>query len=178
MKRITAVVTMICLWASVSAMTLATTGCSVSTNEIVQDGTAVGNAVLQIAQSPAFAAAYPVQAAQMVTGANALLALTNGWKTGDSTAEIMAAASALQIILAAIPATSNNPWVQLIPIAAAAIAILIAAIQNNSPAVTAKRTTAEITKAYKSGVIKHRLGRSLAGDFNAAWVKAGGKPLK
>jgi len=143
-------------------------------DEIVQDGAAVGNAVLQIAQNPSFAAAYPAEAAKMVTGATALLALANNWNTGDSTAEIMAVVSALQVILAAIPATSNNPWVQLIPIAVAAIAILVAAIQNTSPAVTTKRTTAEITRAYTSGVIKHRLGRSLAGDFNAAWMAKGG----
>jgi hypothetical protein len=66
----------------------------------------------------------------------------------------------------------------LIPIAAAAIAILVASIQNNSPSVKAKKTTAEITKAYKYGIIKHRMGRSLEGDFNSAWLKAGGKPLK
>jgi hypothetical protein len=170
MRKFLAVFIATCFWATILAASLVTNGCTpATTQEIVTDSQIVAEATLQIAQDPAFVAMYPTPAADMVLAANSLLKLANAWKPGNSTAEIGAIVSTIQSILQVIPATANNPWVSLLPVLGAAIAILVAAIQNNQ---------SSLTKAYKSGVIKHRLGRSMAGDFNAAWVNAGGKPLK
>jgi len=177
-RKIIAAFMMVCFWASTLATTVVMTGCNKpTTQEIVTDATAVAEAALQIAQDPSFIALYPVKSADMILAANSLLTLAKAWTTGNSTVQIMAIAQTIQNILMAIPATEGASWTALIPIVSAAVAILVAAIEENQPAVTTKKTTAVLTKTYKSGVIKHRLGRSMAGDFADAWKKAGGKPI-
>ena len=168
MKRIIAVLTASSLWVNVLTMaslapaTLTMTACTLSDAQIAADGAAVAQACLSIAADPAIPAGI---AQKLTTAAQALAAATANWQTGNPTAIIASLAAGVEVILAAIPVTA--PFAMLVPIAVAAIEILISNIHTANPQLMAAR--APIPDVYAHAVIHHRLGRSPEGDFKAAW---------
>ena len=162
MKRLTAFVTAVCLWASVLAAPAPLTACVQTDAQIAADGNAIAQACLSIAAIEQ--TENPALAANLTTAAKSLEALTANWQTGNSTAILASAAAALQIILAAIPQTALIA--PLVPIAFAAIEVLLANIGAKVGGVNVK---AIAPGWYTGAQIPHRLGRDASGDFKAAW---------
>ena len=102
--------------------------CKVSSASIAADGQAVSAALLSI--STALATTNPTVAADLSTAAKTLVAATSGWKTGDPVDDINTAATAIESILAVIPATA--PYATFVAIAVAALDILIANLGTQS----------------------------------------------
>jgi hypothetical protein len=103
--------------------------CTVTASEIKADGVAVAAAINNIAT--VLDATDPTLGAQLTAAANALLAVTNNWTTGSPVAIFNDAASAVEAVLALVPATSA--LVPFVEIAVTALDILIANI-GTSPA--------------------------------------------
>jgi hypothetical protein len=142
---------------------VANTGCTVSVAQIKADGAAVAQAVSSIAAIEQ--ATDPALAAKLTDAANALLAITNNWTTGSSVALFNDAANAVEVVLALVPQTAAIA--PLIPIAVAAIDILIA---NINPAQASLVKAKASYNPYRGKVvINHRFGRSVEGDFKATW---------
>jgi hypothetical protein len=156
--------------AGASTMMLTTTGCTVSAAQIQADGKALHEALLSVANI--YTLTSPTAAANLVTAANALLAVTQNWQTGSSIAIFNDAANAVEVILAAIPQTAAIA--PLIPIAVAALDILLANVNPKaSNAVALHAMASPKGNPYRGkATIKHRMGRSIEGDFKAAWNKA------
>lgn len=140
-------------------------GCAPSTSQIAADGQAVATALLSIANIEAVS--NPQLAQNLTTAANALSAATANWKTGGSVAILNNAANAVEIALAAIPQTAA-----IAPLVAVAVAALDAIIANINPTSSAKDTV-RVANLYRGEAhIHHRWGRSIEGDFKAAWNMA------
>ncbi len=155
-----------------TGMVVTTSGCTISAATIKADGQAVATACQGIAAQ--LAVTNPQLAADLITAANGLLAVTGNWQTGSAIAVFNDAASAVEIALAAIPMTSI--YAPLVAIAVAAVDILIANINPaGSPmAVNASARTNALIHYKQVGqqAIKHRFLRSQAGDIKAAWDAA------
>lgn len=149
-------------WALIALLFLAivpVTGCVVTASEIQADGAAVGKAMLSIAAIEV--ATDPTLAQNLTLAANSLIAATANWQTGSPIAAINTALNVAEVALAAIPQTEMIA--PLIPIAEAAIDILVANINPNAV------STTHLTARYSLPSIHHRLGRSPKGDFISAW---------
>jgi hypothetical protein len=149
-------------WAMIALLFLAivpVTGCAVTAAEIQADGAAVGKAMLSVAEIEE--STNPALAQNLTLAANSLIAATANWQTGSSTAIINNALNVAEVALAAIPQTAAIA--PLIPIAEAALDILVANINPNAV------STTHLTARYSLPSIHHRLGRSPKGDFISAW---------
>jgi hypothetical protein len=153
----------------VSTLLLGTTGCGVTPAQIQADGKALDEALLSIAN--VYTLTNPTAAANLVAAANALLAITQNWQTGSSIALFNDAANVVEVALAAIPQTAV--FAPLVPIAVAALDILVANVNpTGSSAVTLHTMASPQGNPYRGkATIHHRIGRSLEGDFKAAWNK-------
>lgn len=148
---------------------LPVTACQNVDQQIQADGQAIAASVQQIAALEK--ATNPQLSDQLSAGATALLAAVQNFKTGNTTADINAAANIIQVAMAAIPQTAV--YAPLVPIAVAALDTLLANLPaSNTPATPAKvmaraaiKPAAQVTPV----AIPHRLGRSVEGDFKAAW---------
>lgn len=160
----------VAIWVAVLlVMITPMTGCTISASQVTADGQAVAAACQSIAAQ--LAVTDPELAANLTKAANGLLAATQNWQSGSPIAIFNDAAAAVEAALAAIPVTSA--YAALVAIAVAAVDVLIA---NINPA-SAKMTVAQSnTNPYLQGehraVIKHRFGRSVAGDLKAAFNDA------
>lgn len=154
--------------------------CTVTDQEIKQDGAAVVAAINNIAT--VLAATDPALAGQLSAAANALLAVTNNWTTGSAVADFNDAASAVEAVLALIPQTSA--LVPFVEIAVTALDILIANI-GTSPAAgqppvaismeSVKEMNAKIAtfppNPYRGKIeIKRHHFQSPRSAFKAAWA--------
>lgn len=155
--------------------TLPLAGCGVSAAQIQADGSAVAQAIESIAALET-QQGNSALAQQLTSAAQALQAATSNFQLGNSTAIINDAATALEVALAAIPATAV--YAPLIPIAVAAIDTLIgslggSAAPSTAPTVTNPEVALKIAKLHAAGVglVHHRMMRSIEGDFKAAWNK-------
>lgn len=165
MKRITALFTVACLW----ACTLPVTGCSISNAQIAADGQAIATALTGIAN--VYQATNPTAATSLKTAAADILAATANWNGSTSLALFTSAADAAEIVMASIP--QSAPFAALVPIAVAAIDVLVA---NLNPTATAPAVISAHALASPQGnpyrgrvTIKHRVLRSPEGDFKAQW---------
>lgn len=152
--------------------------CNITANQIKEDGQAVANAVLAIAKIEA--PINPELAANLTTAANGLIAVTSTWTQGSSVAIFNDAATVLEVALGAIPETAAIA--PLIPIAVAAIDLLIANIGNPSPAITPDAVKVTMFRVEQhaainpnpyrgKAVIPHSHWRSMKDDFISAWDK-------
>ena len=143
-----------------ASMIISTTGCTVTAAQISSDGQTVANALLAIAKLEAVAD--PSLAANLTSAANALIAATANWTSGSGLAIFNDAAQVAEAALAAIPQTAIIA--PLIPIAVAALDILIADISSGSVGLSAN-----VNPYRGKAQIHHRFLRSPEGDFKAAW---------
>lgn len=95
--------------------------CKVTSAAIAADGQAVATACNAIAN--AVKASNPTLAAELNAAATVLVTATSNWQTGTPVTDINTAATAIEAILAAIPATA--PYASFVAIAVAALDILI-----------------------------------------------------
>lgn len=154
---------------AMAAITITSTGCPGNVDvQVQQDGNAIAIALLNIAAQEQ--ALDPTISAKLVQIANDLKAATANFSTGGSIAIVNDALTAASIVLASIPQTAA--FAPLVPIAEAAIDILIANIGGTPAPTTVAAAHARIAGphyTYPSAQIPHRIFRSPQGDFKAAW---------
>jgi len=144
--------------------TLPTTACTPTDEQIRADANAVAIACQSIAAL--IQKTDPALADKLSMAATALVGAVANWKTGNLTDDINTAANVIEVTLAAIPLTA--PYAGLVAIAVAALQVLLANIPNNK--VQALAIPVNAANPYlERAKINHRLGRSLEGDFRAAW---------
>lgn len=159
-----------------SMFTVPLTGCTITPAEVAADGQAISNALIAVG------VVYPQASADLDKAAAAVVAATSNWQTGSVTADINTALGGAEAVLSAIPQTSAVA--QLIPIAVAAIDILIAAIPPPPVAATANVSVPlaarakpanpyKLTPDQQKALVHHRMGRSPAGDMKTAWNAKG-----
>jgi hypothetical protein len=133
------------------------TGCTVSAQQIRDSGAVVGNMLINMAA----AVQNETEAARLVAAGEALIKATANFQLGSATAIINDSINAAMVILSALPQTAAIA--PLLPIVEAAIDILLANIHPNGNKIMVKTST------VKLATIHHRVGRSQAGDFKAAF---------
>ena len=146
-------------------------GCTVTPAQVAADGEAINTALIAIG------VVYPAAAVKLDAAGAAIVAATQNWTTGSTTALINDAAQAAEAVLAAIPQTATVAL--LIPIAIAAIDILINSIppppvsvsNAHIPFNAAHQNPYKLSLADQKKLITHQMLRSPAGDFKAAWNK-------
>lgn len=160
-----------------SGLALATaplTGCTINPAVVAADGNAIANALFSIANIEA--ASNPGLAGQLNSAGQGIQTATANWQTGTTTAMINDAAQVVDVVLAAIPAT--EAIAPLLPIAVAALDLLLGQVQAASPAPTppanaALSARAKMVNPYRpakvSDVVRHMPLRSPEGDFKSAW---------
>lgn len=146
------------------------TGCTISQAQLIADGNALSAALTSTAK--VMAATDPATAQKLLLAANALSQVTANWNGTSSIDKLNAIASGAEVVLAAIPQTAIvTPF---LPIAIAALDVVLA---NTQPAAASARVTLSSAEAQNLAgyrlaaehAIRHRLLRSPAGDFKAAW---------
>lgn len=146
---------------------MATSGCSSS--ELQADATTLANALTGLAG--AIQATNPSIAASLKTAAASLTAAANGTGVGPAWEQALnAAAAGAEVVMSAIPITA--PFATLLSIAVAAAELIISNTTSSTGAKAVVRTNAASMLWYlRAGtpLVKHRLGRSRAGDVKAAW---------
>lgn len=156
----------LCSLLTLAAMPM--TACQNLDQQIQADGAAIATAVQQIA-----ALEQGVNAdlsAKLSQGATALLAAVKNFSSTSAAADVVSAANAIEAVLAVIPQTAA--FAPLVPIAVAAIEVLLANLPGSAaPAAKAIQAHAMVRPkvAYAKAEIKHRFGRTVEGDFKAAW---------
>lgn len=156
-------------------ITLSTTGCPANASAQVRaDGAAIAQAITSIAALET-QQGNTALAQNLTLAANSLVAATQNFSSGSATKIITTAATALEIALAAIPATAA--YAPLLPIAVAAIDALLANIGAAPVSLTSAKVgltgaTAVRLGPLKNFQVKHRFGRSRATDFKDAWNNA------
>ena len=150
--------------------TLPTAGCTASTSELESDATALASALnnLAVVIQPSDAAA----ANNLKTAAAALTAAAQSGAIGPAWEQALnAATSGAEVVLAAIPVTA--PYAALLAIAVAAAEVIIANTVSGRTQVKAEaagnNTNLLWYRQIGRGLIRHRFGRSPAGDFKASW---------
>jgi hypothetical protein len=153
--------------------TVPTTGCTASTSELQADATALASALnnLAVVIQPSDATA----ASNLKTAAAALTAAAQSGAIGPAWEQALNAATAgAEVVLSAIPVTA--PYAALLAIAIAAAEAIIANSANKVSGGTSVKAEATGNNAnllwYKQtgrGLVRHRFGRSPAGDFKASW---------
>lgn len=156
--------------------------CKITDQQIVADGAAVAQALKNLAA--ALEATDPTLAANLIAAANALVAATQNWQTGDTLTDIETAEQAAIAVLNAIPVTS--PYAPLVAIAFAALNLLIANSQTQTPASEPAVSVRELLKKEDSlntdspwhgkASIEHNPFHSIRVNFENTWNKAA-KPL-
>ncbi len=150
--------------------TLPTAGCTVSTSELQSDATALASALNNLAvviqPSDATAASNLKTAATALTAAAQTGAIGPAWERA-----LNAATSGAEVVLSAIPVTA--PYAALLAIAVAAAEVIIANTVSGGTQLKAGATGNDANllwyKQTGRGLIRHRFGRSQAGDFKASW---------
>jgi hypothetical protein len=152
------------------SVTVPTTGCTASTSELQSDATALASALnnLAVVIQPADATA----ASNLKTAAAALTAAAQTGSTGPAWERALnAATSGAEVVLSAIPVTA--PYAALLAIAVAAAEVIVANTVSAGTQVKAVATGNDANllwyKQTGRGLIRHRFGRSPAGDFKASW---------
>jgi hypothetical protein len=159
------------LMVGMCAMTVVvpTTGCTPAeiATQIKNDGATVAAACTSLAV--ALQATSPDIASKLNMAGQALLAVTSSWTAGTTIAYINDAANAVEVILALIPMTAA--FAPLVPIVVAALDLLLANIPSISGAMVSAK--ARVHNPYRTAnvdkLIKHRFGRSKAGDIKSAF---------
>ncbi len=152
------------------SVTLPATGCTASSSELQSDATALASALnnLAVVVQTSDAAA----ANNLKTAAAALTAAAQSGITGPAWEQALnAATSGAEVVLSAIPVTA--PYAALLAIAVAAAEAIIANTVSGGTSVRAEATgnNANLLWYMRTGrgLIRHRFGRSPAGDFKASW---------
>src|SRR5580704_3015735 len=150
--------------------TVPTTGCTASTSELQADATALASALnnLAVVIQPSDATA----ASNLKTAAAALTAAAQSGAIGPAWEQALNAATAgAEVVLSAIPVTA--PYAALLAIAVAAAEVIIANTVSGRTQVKAEATGNDANLLWYRqtgrGLIRHRFGRSPAGDFKASW---------
>lgn len=147
-------------------------GCTVTSAQIQADGQAIAQALDNVANQ--LEAANPDLAAKLHTSASSISAITANWQTGNALVEFNNVANAAEIVLSEIPITA--PYAALVSIAVAAIDILVANVNPNTPLASSRAAArgpsgAALAEYRYRGeqMIHHRMLRSKEGDLKAAW---------
>jgi hypothetical protein len=150
--------------------TLPIAGCTVSTSELQSDATALAAALnnLAVVIQPTDATA----AGNLKTAAAALTAAAQSGIAGPAWERALnATTSGAEVVLSAIPVTA--PYAALLAIAVAAAEVIIANTASGGTQVKAGATGNDASLLWYRqtgrGLIRHRFGRSPAGDFKASW---------
>jgi hypothetical protein len=150
-----------------------TIGCTPTATEIQKDGQALNSTLTQLAavEQPL----NPTLAANLLTAANALEAVTANWQTGNPVAVFNDAANAVDVALAAIPQTAAVA--PFIPIIVGGIDLLIA----NIPGATSTTSVAIAYNPVQVSLARYRAEGATAvkptrfgtprSAFIAAWNK-------
>ncbi len=147
-------------------------GCTVTQSQLEADGSALSTALSSLAAS--IQNQEPQTAAQLREAAAAINAAVSSQQSGPAWEEALnAAAAASETILGSIPSTSM--YAPLVAIAVAAAETLIG--NTKAPAHSARMMAVApgnegnliAYRAQGALLLHHRLGRSIKGDFKAAW---------
>ncbi len=167
------------IWSKLSAwflvtltllITVPTTGCTVTTAQLKSDATTLANALNSLAAVAQ--ATSPAEATALQDAANALNAAAQSSLTGPTWENALnAAAAAAESIMATIPITA--PYASLLAIAVAAAEMIISNTTGGSTQLKALAPAhaQNLVWYLHTGhtLVKHRFGRSPAGDLKAAW---------
>ena len=145
MKRLIAILTSVALWAA----TLPVVGCTVTAQQIQEEGATVGNMLISMAN----VVQDPASAAKLQKIGQGLIAATANFQLGSPTAIINDSINAAEVVLASIPKTQAIAL--LLPIAEAAIDILIANLNKTTGKMGP--VTRQIQQAYQE-----QLGKEVA----------------
>jgi hypothetical protein len=162
--------TVLALAALVPALTLA--GCTVTSSQLQNDAVALSSALTSL--SAALSTSDADAAAKLEVAAESLNAIANHWDSSSSAGLLNTAAAGVETVLGSISSTSK--YAALVAIAVAAVDVILA---NTSTTNTqaARLTEAQskqlgVARAVAAKLLTHRLGRTPAGDFKAAWNRA------
>jgi hypothetical protein len=153
--------------------------CKITSQMIVADGHAVGQALENLAT--AVQPTDPTLAANLQSAGAAVVDATANWQTGSTLAAVEDAEQAAIAVLNVIPLTST--WAPLIAIAFAGLNLLIANAQSQGSLTGNMKTDAKLLLAkeatlnttspwFGKAVIKHDFMRAPRKDFEAAWNSA------
>ena len=150
--------------------TLPAAGCTASASELQADATTLASAMSNLAT--AIQAQDAAVAGNLKTAAAALMAAAQSGLTGPTWERALnAATSAAEVVLAAIPVTA--PYAALLSVAVAAAEAIILNTKSGAALVTAREAGNNANLVWYArtgrGLLKHRMGRSPAGDFKASW---------
>ena len=147
------------------------TGCAVTEAQIVADAQVVASAAQSVGNL--LLATDAKLGNDIILAAKDLSAAASQWTSGSTLATITSALNALDIVLASIPIPMVQLVAEFLPIAVAGIEAIFANLPANS---VPKMATVRQLRTYNGKMpieyIHHRIGRSLEGDFKAAWNSA------
>lgn len=155
-----------CVAIMCAVMAFPITGCKVSDSQIRADGAAIAQAVQSIANLEQ-QQGNTALAQQLSAAAQALQAATSNYSSGSTLAIINSSAGALEVALAAIPATAA--YAPLVPIAIGAIDILVADLGGTVQTKPTANPRLMQLKMQAATSVHHRMMRSPEGDFKSAW---------
>jgi hypothetical protein len=156
-------------YAAVVVVVPVTTGCAVTEAQIVADAQVVASAAHSIGNL--LLATDAKLGNDIILAANDLSTAASQWTTGGTLANITSALNAVDIILASIPIPMVQLVAEFLPIAVAGIEAIFANLPQGAQTMTVHQLRTYNGKAPIE-YVHHRIGRSLEGDFKAAWNAA------
>jgi hypothetical protein len=172
MKKLLTNICAITLAMVVFLTTIPMMGCTSS--ELKADTTVLATALTSLAT--AMQTSDSATAAKLTAAATSLNAVVKNWDTSTATSTINTIAAGVETTLAEIPSTSS--YAALVAIAVAAVDAIIASTSTSSTKVSAKPLSAKAQgqlgyyRLFGRAQLNHKLARSNAGDFKAAWNTA------
>ena len=157
-------------------VTLPMSGCTITSSQLKSDASALATALTSL--SAVVSASDSSTASKLEVAAESLTALVNNWDTSTAQSTLNTIAAGVETTLANISSTSK--YASLVTIAVAAIDVILANTSSSSVSARPAARPMSSVQVYNLGVyrsrsktaITHRFGRSISGDFKAAWNKS------
>lgn len=160
------------LVAMLTATSLPTVGCTVSSDQLKTDTSALATALKSLAS--ALSSSDADTAAKLELASESLSAIVTNWDSTTAAGKLNTVAAGVETVLAGISSTSK--YAALVAIAVTALDVILA--NTSSSKSTAKKALdpeqerLAVDRALGKQLVRHRLGRSPVGDFKAAWNQA------
>jgi hypothetical protein len=157
-----------------SGVTFSTAGCNSSSCTLKSETAVLAEALTNL--STALSSEDATASTALATAASGLTAVVNNWDTSTAATKIGTIAAGVETVLASIPSTSK--YTALVAIAVTAVEAIVSLTSSSSTSVSARRVSAqqEANLAYLRVLgkqsVQHRFGRSIPGDYKAAWNRA------
>lgn len=160
------------LVAVLTATSLPTVGCTASSNQLKTETSVLATALTSLAS--ALRSSDADTASQLELAAASLNAMVTNWESSTAAGKLNTVAAGVETALAGISSTSK--YAALVAIAVTALDAILASTGSakSARAMALPRPESQLAteRALGRQLVRHRMGRSLAGDLKAAWNQA------